>query len=242
MNPAAWLSVLRTEGTTFAACLDRGDHDALVPGCPDWDLSQLGGHLGFIHRNVARALEAPPDEPMKWAPVDEPGSSAELGAWSRAGLELVLAGLSSGSPDDPVATFLGTRTRRWWQRRQAHETSVHRWDAQSAIGVPDPIDPELAVDGIDELFEVFVSRIKPERFGDLEATLHLHATDTDGEWSVNIGPDAIRVDREHRKGDVAARGSASDLLLFLYGRLPSGRLEVFGDTALLNRWQAVARP
>jgi len=32
------------------------------------------------------------------------------------------------------------------------------------------------------------------------------------------------------------RGTASDLLLFLWGRIPASQLEVFGDAALLNRY------
>ena len=40
---------------------------------------------------------------------------------------------------------------------------------------------------------------------------------------------------EHAKGDVAARGSASDLLLFLWGRVPADALEVFGDAACSAR-------
>jgi predicted lipid carrier protein YhbT len=44
------------------------------------------------------------------------------------------------------------------------------------------------------------------------------------------------VRREHAKGDVAVRAPASDLLLFLWGRIPPDRLEVMGDTALLPRW------
>ena len=43
--------------------------------------------------------------------------------------------------------------------------------------------------------------------------------------------------REHAKGDVAARGTASDLLLFLWGRVPATALEVFGDAELLDRFQ-----
>ena len=49
------------------------------------------------------------------------------------------------------------------------------------------------------------------------------------------------VTREHAKGDVAARGTASDLLLFLWGRVPATALEVFGDAALLDRFRSAIR-
>ncbi|MEX2031704.1 MAG: hypothetical protein WEA81_02445, partial [Dehalococcoidia bacterium] len=44
----------------------------------------------------------------------------------------------------------------------------------------------------------------------------------------------------HAKGDVAARGTASDLLAWQLGRGPLDRLEVFGDEALLARWREIA--
>jgi hypothetical protein len=51
----------------------------------------------------------------------------------------------------------------------------------------------------------------------------------------------VVVTREHAKGDVAARGTASSLLLFLYGRVPADDLEVFGDAALLARWRELVQ-
>jgi hypothetical protein len=50
-----------------------------------------------------------------------------------------------------------------------------------------------------------------------------------------------RVEAEHGKGNVAARGPASSLLLLLYRRLApgEGNTEVFGDAAVLDRWLAL---
>jgi predicted lipid carrier protein YhbT len=72
-------------------------------------------------------------------------------------------------------------------------------------------------------------------------TIHLHATDGDGEWLMRLAPGEVTVTREHAKGDVAGRGSASDLLLFLYGRVAPDALEVFGDAPLLARWHEQVR-
>ena len=55
-------------------------------------------------------------------------------------------------------------------RRMAHETSMHRWDADNAQGDPAPIDPELAIDGIDEALGTYVAaRFDRERFGAAQA-------------------------------------------------------------------------
>jgi transcription-repair coupling factor (superfamily II helicase) len=56
-----------------------------------------------------------------------------------------------------------------------------------------------------------------------------------------LGSDGVRVTREHAKGDVAARGTISDLALLMTGRLPPARLEVFGDTVHLDRWFRAVR-
>ena len=72
-------------------------------------------------------------------------------------------------------------------------------------------------------------------------TIHLHCTDGDGEWLVRLGADGVAVTNEHAKGDVAARGTASDLMLLVWGRIPPERVDVFGDAALLTRWQELTK-
>ena len=72
-----------------------------------------------------------------------------------------------------------------------------------------------------------------------EGSLHLHRTDGDGEWMVRTVDGVLQVTREHGKGDVAVRGTASDLNLFMWNRLRPG-LEYFGDTAVVEAWAAIA--
>ena len=111
----------------------------------------------------------------------------------------------------------------------AHETAVHSWDAISASQDPPAIDGALAVDGIDEFLEFFVTAT--EKVADV--TVHLHATDVDGEWFVQVKEGRMSVRHEHAKGDVAVRGTASNLLLLLWGRIPEAEVEVLGDRAAL---------
>jgi predicted lipid carrier protein YhbT len=59
-----------------------------------------------------------------------------------------------------------------------------------------------------------------------------------GEWLVTLGPTGVTVEHAHAKGDVAVRGTASDLLLLLWNRAGADRFQVFGDTSLLDRWRA----
>ena len=49
---------------------------------------------------------------------------------------------------------------------------------------------------------------------------------------MTLGPDGISFEHGHAKGDVALRGTASDLLLWAWNRVPvDDRFEVFGDAA-----------
>ncbi len=119
---------------------------------------------------------------------------------------------------------------RFVRRHQVQETAVHRWDMQSAAsdGIPDPIGAEAASDSIDEFLTVSlpygVNQHKP-----LSGSVHLHCTDVAGEWFIE--PDG-RVDRAHATGDVSLRGTASDLLLALYNRIPVDALDITGDEPL----------
>ena len=73
------------------------------------------------------------------------------------------------------------------------------------------------------------------------ATVHLHATDVEGEWLVTHGGSTVTVEHGHAKGDAAMRGTAGDLHPWLWGRVPLDRLEVFGDPAIAERLTKLSR-
>lgn len=123
----------------------------------------------------------------------------------------------------------GHQRAGFWPRRMAHETTVHRVDAEQAAGRPvGDIEPALAVDGIDEVFSVFVPVFGPGRSPGDGRTVHLHATDAEGEWLIRFDVGAVTVESGHAKGDAAVRGPASELLLWLWGRIPLDELDVIG--------------
>ena len=159
----------------------------------------------------------------------------ELLAWARDRTAHLHAALAEADPATTVWTWAPAQDVAFILRRMAHETSVHRWDAELAAGEARPIDPELASDGVDEFLNVML--LQP-RFSSapIEGSVHLHATDTPGEWLVREQEDGtLVVTAEHAKGDAALRGSASDLLLALWGRVGSDALEVIGDRAVAER-------
>lgn len=214
-----------------------------APSCPGWTVADVVAHTSHVHRWVTGILRAPAGERFGWNDVEAPPGPDEVIAWFAAGAREVADTLAADDPERVVYTWAGKNPTRWWTRRLAHETTVHAWDAQNGSGnPPDAIDPTLAVDGIDEYLGVFVpARFDTAAFGGNGETMHLHATDADGEWLVTFTPDRVDVDHVHAKGDVAARGPAADLLLALWGRVPVDCLEVFGDETVLTRFRDVAR-
>ncbi len=213
--------------------------DAVVPSCPDWTLRDLVRHLGSHHRWVAGNLDRPPDGEM-FKQREEPPDDGAAADWVETGADVLATKLATMDPNQPCWTWVPfDRSVGFWARRTAHETAMHRWDAQNAVVTPDPVDAELAVDGIDEyldLLPVFPGRNFPEA-----GSIHLHSADAPGEWLVRLAGDGMHVSREHAKGDVAVRGPASDLLLVLFGRKPVAAVDVFGDGSLLDRFREQAK-
>ena len=240
MRPIDYLEALRADGAALAAAAGRG-LDAPVPACEDWTVADLVLHTGMVHRHkleIVRGRLAEPPRPWPPAAPDR----AELLGWYEQGLQELLTVLEEADPETRVWTFhRPDQTVAFWCRRMAHETAVHRVDAESAHGDARPVPAGLAADGVGELLDVFlVPHLEGEPVGGRGESLHLHATDTEGEWLVRLLPAGVQVERGHAKGDAAARGTASDLLLFLWGRAPADRLESFGDPAVLPRVRELA--
>lgn len=222
-----------------AASPDSGGLRLGVPSCPDWDLDALIDHCAAVWTFVGRSVAA--GEPIDRSNVTRPDGL--VSQWHDDAFTKLLAALGDRAPDESIWTFdPDNMSVSFWWRRMAHEAFLHRWDAENALGLsPATIDPELAVDGVDELFEYFIPRRQPTVFSGNGETIHFHATDADGEWVITRTPSGIAVEHAHRKSDVAARGPAQNLLLFVWGRIGPEQLDTFGDGSLLEDWRRLVR-
>lgn len=127
-------------------------------------------------------------------------------------------------PGAPTWTFgPQPRTVAFWRRRQAHEVTVHLWDAQAAVGQPDLIAADLAADGVAEVFEVFLPR---------QVRLERMAAVVDGVRVVL--PDGRHFDLGSPIVSEAT-GSPADVLLALWRRVPLDRLHITGDVGAAHR-------
>ncbi len=243
--PVPYLDHLRADAARVAEVTAAGPLDAPVPGCPGWTLRDLVVHLGLVHRwagtAAATAAEPSGDDWLAAAPADDV-TAARLADWYRDAAADLVATLERLDPDDATWHLFPAEQRVGvWIRRQTQETCLHRWDAESAVGEPGPIDPVLAADGIDEYFSLLLARMVARDGLVLPSTsLHVHCTDTAGEWTVQGAGGTLEVTREHRKGDAALRGRAQDLLLAVWGRpVPDGAVDVVGDPDAAAAWLAV---
>ena len=153
--------------------LEAGDLGAAVPGCGDWTLRDLPNHRGDIHRWARAQVLGAPDGGHR-----APARRAELVGWFREGADDLRATLDAVDPDTPCATLADPPAARFWMRRQAHETSLHRGDAECSQGGPagpdaapfdatpfdatafddTAFDAELALDGVDEVLTTTLPR------------------------------------------------------------------------------------
>ena len=225
--------IITEEAEALAAAGEAGDEGAAV-AVTDWTLAELLDHVGRLTWFWAgRTRKAGGGE---FYDTDRP-DGVSRSDFLRQGTATMLEQLAAAGADAAIKTWAGLKPPAWLHRRMTHEIAVHRWDAQAAIGEPQPLAADVAADGIDELLEEFLPIADVSGVG---GSLHLHATDGEGEWFIDTA-DGPTWRRTHEKGDVAARGSTSDLLLLLWGRVPMDAVEVLGDESVLTRWREATR-
>jgi uncharacterized protein (TIGR03083 family) len=236
MNRESYLDAIRDESAELIEAAESAGMETPVPSCPEWTVAELLAHVGTVQRWAAGLVESRAAEPNWNRDTDHPSEPEALLEWVRQGSARLLDVLDSTPSDATMWTFTGPGKPEFWLRRQAHEISMHRVDAQLAADRVTPIDAELARDGIDEFLDVIIMLRLRDRLIGTGETLHFHCTDGDGEWLVRLTPEGPDVERAHAKGDVAVRGTASDLLMVIRNRGGLDRVEVFGNTELLALW------
>jgi uncharacterized protein (TIGR03083 family) len=244
-----WYAEIEASTETLAEIVHGADLTRRVPTCPDWTLRQLATHVGRAHRWAAEIASTRSAEFIPFRQVPDgriPDDPALHAPWLRAGAERIIQAVREAG-SDPVWTFDELRPASFWARRMAHETAVHRADAEIAVGRQPELEPDLAADAIDEWLGFMSGVVAEDQRADAlpdGAVLHVHATDEGldgtGEWLVRREGSEVTVQPGHGKGDVALRGPASRLLFVLLRRVPPDdpQVQVLGDPALLTGWLA----
>jgi len=236
MDIAEYVEHLRREGARLAEAAGWAGPEAPVPTCPGWRVADLLGHAGGVHRWAAAQLRSGRPEPLAAEPFTE-----QTLDWYRDSHRELLDALAAAQPDVTCWAFLPAPSPlAFWARRQAHETAIHRVDAESASDSVTGVPAGFAVDGIDELLFGFFSRPGGRLVADPPRSIALRATDTDAAWTVHLEPDGRRVVRDAEPADLTVAGPASDLYLLLWNRRDATSLAVDGDPGLLDLWRSHA--
>jgi uncharacterized protein (TIGR03083 family) len=256
LHPAAggldFVTEIARESNAFAAAAER-DLSAPVQHCPGWTVADLVAHLTEVHwfwaAMAADRLSAPPDEDRRPARAE----AGDLIPTFRAGARHLVDVLAAADPAASVWTWAPSeQTVGFITRHQVQEAAVHRWDAENAVGEAQPIASAAAVDGIEEFltFSVASESDHPDQpRPDLDGRLALIASDANASWTMYDGslPGTVAFSRDATEHLPALTGTASDLLLWLYGRLDAsdlGTTSPHGDgaevSALLARLRALS--
>ncbi len=207
-------------------------------------MTDLTHHLGSIYSWVRTVLTTDPGTrpaPRSESTADLPTGLAARQWWQQE-FDQLLTVLDGLDPETPAWNWAPQPKRAaFWQRRMAHETVVHRWDAQLAISAAEPIEAKLASDGVSEVLDTWLPAgrriINQPRYG----VVQLVAVDTGQEWFLRLRGEGVALldtdtllDTDDPRARVHVSGTASDLLLALYGRLGFDLLAVTGDATLLT--------
>jgi uncharacterized protein (TIGR03083 family) len=217
-----------------------------VPSCPGWTVADLLRHVTRVHASrvdiVSRGLVD------GWPPRREPPAGIEPTAWYRSVASELSRVLAAADPTAPAITFVEERTVGFWMRRMAHETLVHRVDAEQAHGYESFVDPALAIDGVAELLEVLVPNFSGGgefQPGDEEVTV---ATG-DRRWMMQLGEYVTRQAGEttvraraivvdHGSPQATLSGDPDRVMLWLWGRAPLEDITIEGDREMAQRLRA----
>ncbi|MCH0562376.1 maleylpyruvate isomerase family mycothiol-dependent enzyme [Streptomyces sp. MUM 2J] len=251
METAEFLEILDREGRSLADAAEAAGTDAKVPTCPGWQVRDLLRHTGAVHHWAASyvAEQHPSPRPIEDGPELD---GAEMLAWYRDSHRHLMSTLAAAPRDITAWTFFPAPPHfpsplAFWTRRQAHETAVHRYDAETArdsapgggepaAGFTTALPVEFAVDGIDELLHGFHARPMSRVRTTGPRLLRVRATDSDAVWTLHLSTEPpVVTPGDAEPADTELAGPAGQLYLALWNRIPVP--QVTGDAALAELWR-----
>ncbi|MBT0768434.1 maleylpyruvate isomerase N-terminal domain-containing protein [Kineosporia sp. J2-2] len=232
---------------TFRAVIAAApDLGVQVPTCPEWTLLDLAQHMGLSRRRWAATIEAGPDATGRVMLESAPAEGETLDAWLADSAQAMIGALRDAGPDQGSWV--------WWKdaqspatcgavaRHQLQEIAVHTYDAQLAVGDPQPLVAELAVDGAEEFLFTCCATSSPWPYRPAVVDYQV----TEGvTWRLWLSSEGIRIARltddeiaTAGPADATARSTAGDLMLVFYSRSPLETLMMDGDRAIFEQLAA----
>ena len=236
MDVGQLIDELEHQGDLLARSAARADPAAAVPSCPGWTVAAAVTHTAKVHRRVTAILRGAEDPDA--AIRDFRPEPAELDAVYRSGLA-ELVDVLRRAPDslDVYTLWPAPSPRHFWARRQAHETAIHRVDVELAAGygVAD-FEPELAVDGLDELVLDMADRFSCDGL-DRPWTIVLTPLDANVSWTVRLSSSGAVTQRDPaHTPDLSVFGLASELYRWAWNRAGDSEVALRGELSLADLW------
>lgn len=243
---STYLAHIDADAHLLGAAAARG-LDADVPGCPGWTVADLLRHVTRVHASRVDIVSQRLVD--RWPPRREQPQGVEPLEWYRSVAADLISVLAAADPEAPAITHVRERTIGFWIRRMAHETLVHRVDAEQAHGYESAIDPELAVDGVSEILEVLVPNFPDAGTFVADGTL-VEVASAGSSWLVQPGVHQATAGEEvgrrmagivvaDGKPDATVTGEPDRVMLWLWGRAPLEQVAVDGDVAAALRLREV---
>jgi uncharacterized protein (TIGR03083 family) len=238
------IEAIARAGNGLASHAKRAGLGAIVYTCPGWHVAELVAHQAMVHRWAAANLRGgggcPDDREILT-------KESDLFGYYRRGVDEVLEALRTTSDDIEALVFLkdAPAPRRFWARRQAHETTIHAVDAQSAVLGRPPTAQEVdlpmdfAADGIDELVCGFVPRGRSRFETTGPFSIVIRPIDVDRAWTIRVAEKVVSEQGVTIDPDVTFAGTAAQLYLGLWNR--GAEIVANGRAELLDEWRRTQR-
>jgi uncharacterized protein (TIGR03083 family) len=230
-----YLIHLNSDYRILAAAIPEAPVD--VPSCPGWTTKDLAKHMAHVYLGQAFVVETGSKAENKehLAPYPRTEDYLEFMGW---GFDAITKALDINRPERSTWSWHHSDDSvDFWFRRMAHETVIHRIDAELAIGAVTPIDEALALDGVDEVLDFLpLTGSWPEVPNIDFGIVSIVASTKNGSkvWDLNFTNDAatvLAVAESHADARLIISGDAEAMDLYLWGRIDSSdpRISIAGE-------------
>ncbi len=258
LTKSRYLEAIAADSSRLADAAASGLR-APVPTCPGWFVASVVAHVAEVQYFWAlqirsRAKQAEELDPetfercpglREWFAAFE-GGTTDLDAiphclleWFVAASHGLIEAFEEMESDEHVWHWSGDDGMITHIRNQAIEAVVHRWDVENALNEVTPIPQDLALDGIDQHFDVqlpFARGLGAAAAGEGQTFL-FEQSDGGRLWFVRFDSDSTTVSDRSEPADIVIRAPAERLFLFLWNRIDSDAVEVSGDAILATRYK-----
>ena len=235
LSRETYISYLAADYARLLACLPN--EPVVVPSCPGWSTNDLAKHMGHVYLGQAYVVETGVKAEAKehLAPYARTDDVLEFMGW---GFTAIIKALDLARPERKTWSWHHSdNTVDFWFRRMAHETVIHRIDAELANGSVTTIPEDLALDGVDEVLDFLPllgswEGAPNQAFGIVSICALGSKQDT--HWDIEFTADYVKVSKAEIVNPLARltiSGTPEAMDLYLWGRINSSdsRITITGD-------------